>query len=333
MGGGLYFVVFLLFSEQFLFISARRLSASSVPKQDLEALLARDYRDTHNILKRQVEIPGVSGGPVVYREALVLGEENTSNRIVVFLHGAAFTSRTWQVVGVLDLLAEHGFRVVAPDLPGHGESKGARFAAGGEKSFVRAFLEVVCANNFPPKDGASDAPSLGGKLSTAEVEVVVVSASMGGRFAMAFLAESQSENGRFPKFIPRGYVTVAGVLPVEESTKQPDVPLVLVYGTKDAKRMNADLERYQMLFPVFKLVTFQDAPHPAYLKDAATAKQFSELVLEFVEGVSKVSANWRRGSEWLEWFRENWRWLYFAPLVYAFCKVACRPHRNALAQE
>lgn len=37
---------------------------------------------------------------------------------VVLLHGKAFTSRTWEQLGTLQLLGHRGYRAVALDLPG-----------------------------------------------------------------------------------------------------------------------------------------------------------------------------------------------------------------------
>lgn len=37
---------------------------------------------------------------------------------VLFLHGQAFTSKTWEALGTLALLAGEGCRAVAIDLPG-----------------------------------------------------------------------------------------------------------------------------------------------------------------------------------------------------------------------
>lgn len=37
---------------------------------------------------------------------------------VLFLHGQAFTSKTWEALGTLALLAGEGYHAVAIDLPG-----------------------------------------------------------------------------------------------------------------------------------------------------------------------------------------------------------------------
>ena len=39
---------------------------------------------------------------------------------MLFCHGAAFSMRTWQSVGVLDALAMQGERAIAVNLPGYG---------------------------------------------------------------------------------------------------------------------------------------------------------------------------------------------------------------------
>lgn len=41
-----------------------------------------------------------------------------NDKTLIFLHGAAFSAKTWLEIGVLEFLLEKGFRVIAVDLPG-----------------------------------------------------------------------------------------------------------------------------------------------------------------------------------------------------------------------
>lgn len=53
---------------------------------------------------------------IFYREVLPL--QQTHRAEVVFLHGKAFNSHTWEQLGTLQLLSKRGYRAVAVDLPG-----------------------------------------------------------------------------------------------------------------------------------------------------------------------------------------------------------------------
>ena len=95
----------------------------------------------------------------------------------VLLHGARFSAETWRELGTLERLAGRGFRVVAVDLPGYGESPAAELA---DEELLPALLEVL----------EIDRP-------------VVVAPSMSGRTALPVVADR-------PELLS-GFVAVAPV--------------------------------------------------------------------------------------------------------------------------
>jgi pimeloyl-ACP methyl ester carboxylesterase len=73
-----------------------------------------EYRDAGLVASAHLTMQGLPS-PVHY---LSSGPPN-AQKLAIFLHGSAFSARTWQEVGVLDAVGLAGIRAVAPDLPGY----------------------------------------------------------------------------------------------------------------------------------------------------------------------------------------------------------------------
>jgi len=236
--------------------------AEGSSKSDLEVAIREAYED-RGLVQRKVVM--VKGEAVEYLETTD-GAKGT----VIFCHGSAFSMRTWQYVGVLDALGEQGYRGIAVNLPGYGET--SRLVP--RDSFVRDLLNVLAIRE----------------------PVVVVAASMGGVFALPFVADDASHGCA-------GYVSAAGLLAQTQrkggDTAIVNVPTLFVYGDQDP-RLYADSTAVASTFPNSDLVVFENAPHPAYLRDLDAAARFTNLVLAFVGGVNepalKVHADWASPS-------------------------------------
>lgn len=207
--------------------------------------MKKSYRDRDQVVRKVIY---VSGNAVEFVEA------GDSSRVVVFCHGAAFSMRTWQYVGILDALAARGYRAIAINLPGYGAT--SRTISGDRDGFLESLLDALQI-----------------------ARVVVVAASMGGSYGLPFLYTSSRA---------AGYITVAGVLGKERRQRKTlSLPVLAIYGSRDP-RLQSDSQILSTLFSRHELVVIPDAPHPCYLRDRDAAEQFTELVVSFVERVQTL---------------------------------------------
>jgi abhydrolase domain-containing protein 14 len=152
---------------------------------------------------------------------------------VLLLHGAAFDSGTWEKLGTLGVLARAGFHAVAVDLPGFGQSKGARIDPD------RFLAELV--------------PALGLHRP------VIVSPSMSGRFSFPYvLAHPEDVAG----FVP---VAPVGAAEYAERLRGSAVPALVVWGERDAVFPLALAQPLADAFTDGRVLVLPGAGHPAYL--------------------------------------------------------------------
>jgi pimeloyl-ACP methyl ester carboxylesterase len=113
---------------------------------------------TGALIENQSRWIEVEGDRVHY---LIEGDEK--GRPIVLLHGARYSAETWKTIGTMKALSQAGYKVIAVDLPGYGQSAPSH---GSPRTWLRGLLDLL-------------------KIE----RPVVVSPSMSGRFALPLVTE------------------------------------------------------------------------------------------------------------------------------------------------
>ncbi len=173
-----------------------------------------------------------------------------TGRPVILLHGASFSSATWQQIGSIDQLTQAGYRVYAPDLPGFGQSQAT------ETPSTKWLLHFMTILNMT-------AP-------------VVVSPSMSGRFSFPLAAEYPERLG--------GLVFVAPVQVPKYLAKlrQVTCPVLIVWGQTD--RLIPVEQADQLLAAIGhgETLILEGAGHAAYMD---RTEEFHRALLRFLAAV------------------------------------------------
>ncbi|XP_063267352.1 protein ABHD14A [Prinia subflava] len=182
---------------------------------------------------------GMAAGesPVFYRE-VPAAAVSPRRPDVLFLHGQAFTSKTWEALGTLALLAAEGYRAVAIDLPGYGDSPPVEMAVTAQGR--RTFLEDVFQE-------------LGMQRP------VLVSPSMSGRFSLPFLV---AHGDRLAGFVPIAPVGTKDY--TAEQYRRVQTPTLILYGDRDTGLAPQALQNLQHL-PEHRVAVLPGAGHACYL--------------------------------------------------------------------
>ena len=197
-----------------------------------------------------LEWDGQANG-IFYREEV---PPNGGRFTVLFLHGQAFSSQTWDDLDTLKLLRSEGYRVVAVDLPGFVKSKDVEVPRTSEERrvFLNKFMEKL------------------------QIErPVIISPSMSGSYALPLIF--QGDQGRNL----RGFVPVAPVgtnTYSESDYKNLQLPTLIVYGENDATLGVSSLRRLRNI-PESIIHMMKGAGHACYMTNP---KEFHENLVNFL---------------------------------------------------
>lgn len=157
---------------------------------------------------------------------------------VVLLHGSRFNAETWRELGTLDVLAKGGYRAIAVDIPGYGQSSKAAIEPD-------TWLGTLLPKLTPHK-------------------AVIVSPSMSGRFSLPL---ATSEPTKLAGFVPIAPVAIATY---KNKLNQIKVRTLVVWGERDDMIPVDQADLLARAIRGAQKLILAGAGHPCYL-DAPAA--------------------------------------------------------------
>jgi abhydrolase domain-containing protein 14 len=154
---------------------------------------------------------------------------------VLLLHGAKFTSKTWEDIGTLYALTTAGFRTFAVDLPGYGKSKHYRHNLEAEE-IIHQIIKTLKLNN-----------------------PIIISPSMSGQYSIPFII-------LYPELVS-AFIPIAPIFPkktfdVSEIIKN-KFPSLVIWGSNDTSGKNRSKELLKMRYSI--PYEIKGASHACYL--------------------------------------------------------------------
>lgn len=172
-------------------------------------------------------------------QQVLVREAGEGSYQVLFLHGQLFTSKVWEKMGTLQYLASWGYRAIAVDLPGYGNSSLPVVEEKSTAQWLTRLIRTLRLTNF-----------------------VLVSPSMSGRFSIPFVIQSNSKQS-----LIRGFVPISPVATKNYNTadyKNVNIPTLIVHGEDDTKfQLAIDALRH---IPSSEVLTITNASHACYVQ-------------------------------------------------------------------
>ncbi len=169
---------------------------------------------------------------------------------VLLLHGASFSSATWQEIGTIDTLVEAGFRVYSLDLPGFGQSQATEIPT---TKWLHKFLTAVDLQR-----------------------PIVVSPSMSGRFSLPLATE-----------YPDSLAALVLIAPVKVPHYADDLhiircPVLIVWGENDTLIPLQQADQLAGAIAGSEKLVIRGAGHAAYMEKT---QEFHTALLQFLRSV------------------------------------------------
>lgn len=177
---------------------------------------------------------------------------------VLFLHGDGFNSAIWINIGTFQILADFGYRAVAVDLPGQGNSNDVKIPYSQDDilSYMRKLLFIL-----QPK------------------MPVLVAPSKSGKYAMPVLM-------KYPHLLS-GFVAISPSATSDyfiTDYKKLTVPLLVMFGEYDDSMLKASSLDNFFYVPDRKIYMIRNTTHSCYVDHPPT---FHKLLLQFLDGIKQ----------------------------------------------
>lgn len=206
-----------------------------------------------NVSVRTGQLPG--DPPLFFREALPIdsaGRQILPRLQVVLLHGQAFSSKTWEELGTLALLATNGYQALAMDLPGFGNSPDSDAVKTDQNrvDLLQKFMEALGVRT-----------------------AVLISPSMSGHYSIPFLMKYSSQLHGFISIAPVG---TRSYTPQQYQAVQ--TPTLIVYGALDTN-LGAQSHKNLIQLPHHSVLRIEGARHACYMDKP---REFHQALLDFL---------------------------------------------------